>query len=132
MNLTVHGYGFDSGKIVAKVDGEDCVVTSFYEYSFSCRVSGKTNASISNSSYVGSNGLRRKLINESRGLSYNVLDSYAATNETLALSFENPFNEGNFLGNVYKGWFVAPATTRYRFYITCDDLCKLNLGNTSG
>jgi len=29
-----------------------------------------------------------------------------------------------------KGWFVPPATTRYRFYIACDDYCNIELGDT--
>jgi len=28
-----------------------------------------------------------------------------------------------------RGWFVAPATTNYRFYMACDDWCRINLGN---
>jgi hypothetical protein len=55
-----------------------------------------------------------------------------AYSETLALNMESPYNEGTLLGNVYKGWFVAPATTNYKFYLACDDFCKLNLGNVSG
>ena len=43
---------------------------------------------------------------------------------------QSPYNEDEFLGNTYKGWFVAPATTNYRFYIACDDYCDINLGNT--
>jgi hypothetical protein len=75
MNLTVTGYGFNSGTIVAKVDGQDCVVTSAYAYSFSCKVEAKAEASISDSSYLGSYGLRRKFLNES-GLDWNKLDDY--------------------------------------------------------
>jgi hypothetical protein len=45
---------------------------------------------------------------------------------------ENPYLLGDKFGNIYKGWFVAPATTNYKFYIACDDYCKINLGNTSG
>jgi hypothetical protein len=63
MNLTVTGYGFNSGTILAKVDGQDCIVTSSWEYSFSCKVGAKSEISVSNSSYVGSYGLRRKLVN---------------------------------------------------------------------
>jgi hypothetical protein len=63
MNLTVTGYGFNTGTIAAKVDGQDCIVTSSWENSFSCKVGAKSEASISNSSYVGSYGLRRKLVN---------------------------------------------------------------------
>ena len=45
---------------------------------------------------------------------------------------QNPYAHGTHHGSLYKGWFVAPATTNYRFYITCDDNCKLSLGNTTG
>ena len=44
---------------------------------------------------------------------------------------ETPYAEGDKIGNIYKGWFVAPATTNYRFYIACDDYCMLKLGNVS-
>lgn len=27
-----------------------------------------------------------------------------------------------------EGWFVAPETTDYRFYMSCDDRCTFNLG----
>jgi hypothetical protein len=37
-NITVKGYGFDSGTINAKLDGQDCEVTSFTRYEFSCSV----------------------------------------------------------------------------------------------
>ena len=32
---------------------------------------------------------------------------------------------------VSKGWFKAPATGNYRFYISCDDACKLFLDETT-
>jgi hypothetical protein len=43
----------------------------------------------------------------------------------------SPYNEGDMIGNIFKGWFVAPASTNYRFYIACDDYCDLSLGTTS-
>jgi len=46
-NLTVTGYGFDKGDISAKVDGQDCVVSSQSLYSFSCEVSTKSEVSVS-------------------------------------------------------------------------------------
>ena len=30
-------------------------------------------------------------------------------------------------GQKLSGWFVAPATANYRFYISCDDMCRLLL-----
>lgn len=34
-------------------------------------------------------------------------------------------------GNVFQGYFKAPATASYRFYMTCDDVCQLYLGNSN-
>lgn len=52
--------------------------------------------------------------------------------ESIATTFTAPYAEGDHLGNVFKGWFLAPATTNYRFYMACDDLCLLRLGKTPG
>jgi hypothetical protein len=43
---------------------------------------------------------------------------------------EKPYNEDTNIGSIYKGWFVAPATTNYRFKMACDDRCSLSLGTT--
>jgi hypothetical protein len=43
---------------------------------------------------------------------------------------EKPYAEENNIGSIYKGWFVAPATTNYRFKVACDDRCSLSLGTT--
>jgi hypothetical protein len=32
----------------------------------------------------------------------------------------------------FKGWFIPPKTTNYRFYQACDDHCRLYLGHVSG
>jgi hypothetical protein len=72
-NLTVSGYGFGKGKITAKVDGQDCVVTQQSDYSFSCKVSSKAEPSVTNSTYVGSNGLRRIFYNETGSIFMNQL-----------------------------------------------------------
>ena len=45
--------------------------------------------------------------------------------EHLALSLEGPVKLGDYYGQLFRGWFVPPATTRYRFYMACDDFCKL-------
>jgi len=37
---------------------------------------------------------------------------------------------GEYYGQVFKGWFIPPETTEYRFYMACDDHCKLRLGET--
>lgn len=45
---------------------------------------------------------------------------------------EGPVNvkDGNY-GNVYSGFFKAPADGKYRFYMSCD-VCQLSLGNAGG
>lgn len=34
----------------------------------------------------------------------------------------------NSYANHMKGWFIPPVTTRYRFYMSCDDQCQLDMG----
>ena len=45
-NLTVNGYGFASGNIVAKIGDLECKVTSYTKDQFSCTV--KESAAVSN------------------------------------------------------------------------------------
>jgi len=41
-----------------------------------------------------------------------------------APDFETPLNvKSTNYGNVFSGYFKAPATAQYRFYVTCDDGC---------
>lgn len=44
---------------------------------------------------------------------------------------ESPVNEADYLRNVYKGWFIPPATTDYKFYTICDDHCSLKLSKAA-
>ena len=131
-NLTISGFGFDKGDISAKVDGQDCIVTSQSLYSFSCEVSPKAEVSISDSNYAGSHGMRRGFINEANWLNFETIESEGyETSQKLSLTMQAPHNEADMSGNIYKGWFVAPATTNYRFYMTCDDYCSLHIGTNS-
>jgi hypothetical protein len=52
-NITVKGYGFDSGEIKATVDGQNCEVTSSTRHEFDCTVQPKSAASDLTRSYVG-------------------------------------------------------------------------------
>jgi hypothetical protein len=51
---------------------------------------------------------------------------------SLALTMESSPNMGDRFGHEFKGWFVAPATTNYRFYLACNDHCELSLDSTAG
>jgi len=63
-------------------------------------------------------------------MDWNNYESYPAT-EVLALAMEVPINEADWTMNIFKGWFIPPATTRYRFYQTCDDHCSIELSNVT-
>lgn len=45
---------------------------------------------------------------------------------------ETPYNQDERMENIFKGWFIPPATTRYRFYQACDNYCRIYLSNVSG
>jgi hypothetical protein len=78
---------------------------------------------------VGQHGLRRKFYNYTdwhHTYHYKETDKHT---DMLAMSFESPMNVDDHLVNLYKGWFIPPATTKYRFYMSCDDLCNLKLGS---
>lgn len=132
--MTVTGYGFNSDNIKATVDGVDCEITNHHDFSFSCLVASKDEISVVGDNatyYQGSNGLRREIYNSTGWVNWNSLDSYDYRAE-LATAAETPYNEGTYIANKLKGWFIPPATTSYRFYQACDDYCRVSLGNVSG
>jgi hypothetical protein len=94
-------------------------------------VDSKTEVSDPNATFVGSNGLRRIIYNHTGGMDWNNLQYYDSY-QKLALSMETPYGETDFIVNQFKGWFIPPATTRYKFYQYCDDWCRINLSNVPG
>ena len=62
-NLTLTGHGLNVGNVTATVGGVPCTVTAQSNTAISCFVGETTNASATNTSYVGHNGLRRTLVN---------------------------------------------------------------------
>ncbi len=50
----------------------------------------------------------------------------------LAVDLEAPYNvKDGFSGNIFSGYFKAPATAGYRFYTSCDDWCQLSLSTVN-
>jgi hypothetical protein len=49
----------------------------------------------------------------------------------LATEFEMPYKGSNSNSNNFEGWFVAPETTKYKFYLACDDSCSMKLAKTA-
>jgi hypothetical protein len=42
------------------------------------------------------------------------------------------FDSDDTYSSQFKGWVIAPATTKYRLFMACDDYCELNFGLKSG
>ena len=140
-NLTVKGFGFNSPNITATIGGNPCDVTSYGKYSFSCEVAPGS-VSATNSSYKGTHGIRRDLYNytEYTGGKWDVYkhqnnmvddDTFQPFDKKYQIDFEKPYGETSNMGSRYRGWFIAPATTNYRFYMSCDDRCTLKFNNVS-
>jgi len=66
-NITVHGYGFNSPNITAKVAGVPCEVTDYSQESFSCTVKPASAVSVSGSQ-PGGYGVRRRTYNHTNYL----------------------------------------------------------------
>jgi hypothetical protein len=48
----------------------------------------------------------------------------------IAVDLEAPSNvKDGYSGNIFSGYFKAPANAGYRFYVSCDDWCQLALSN---
>ena len=48
----------------------------------------------------------------------------------IAVDLEAPYNvKDGHSGNVFSGYFKAPATAGFRFYISCDDWCQLSFSS---
>lgn len=91
--------------------------------------------------HIGQHGMRKVLIDSSFDdeRKYVWINNYEdnlrpdwTRNESLALTMESPINIGDRILHEFKGWFVPPATTRYRFFMSCDDHCFLNMSLTAG
>jgi len=136
-NLTVKGYGFGSGNIVAKVGDLPCTVTSYDKYQFSCTVKDSPAVSDLTTTYVGQHGIKNTLVNTTIAANKVSLATIEDTTETdwirtnhLSVELESHELKGDFYGQIFKGWFIPPATTDYKFYMSCDDHCELKLSKT--
>lgn len=125
-NLTVRGFGFNHKKIDVKIDGAPCTVTRYMDDKFDCQVSSKAEISKIDTPQLGQHGVKRSYW---KGGNWKVdKPKYS----TLHTNMETYHNSDDSYSSQFKGWFIAPATTKYRFYMSCDDYCELNLGLESG
>ena len=47
--------------------------------------------------------------------------------ESLELVFEQATDYSYKVGQIWDGYFKAPETGNYKFYVSCDDACQLRL-----
>ena len=81
-------------------------------------------------SQPGSPGLTQQILNSDNDDAnpyWNMrTDGLVPVVETkLLTAFEQSYNNYTRAGTITKGWFRAPATGNYRFYMSCDDACNL-------
>jgi len=71
------------------------------------------------------------LVNDS-GVTWNNLETHSPYEDKLYTNLELPKDYLDRAGHIFQGYFVAPATTQYRFRMACDDYCTMDMGlNTS-
>jgi len=127
--VTITGHGFNDPNIDIQIDGVACAVKSYNQDTVTCETGAAASASVTGTNYVGQHGLRRTIYNSSSGFGYSSMTSQESY-EQLALHLEAPLNVDTNYGNIFSGYFKAPATTNYRFYAACDDGCRVYLGTT--
>jgi hypothetical protein len=85
--------------------------------------------------FVGQQGLSIRRFNEwNWDHTYhfrNRMDDENQYTDFLAMHFEgNTRATKSNMATLYRGWFTAPETARYRFHQTCDDHCDFSIGNS--
>jgi len=129
------GNGLNVGTAVVKVGGVNCKVTASSNTHISCTTEAASAASVIPGAYIGHHGISRTLVNSTSNTTkvhINTITNYAnlsyPADQSILTAFSTGKDEGNYHGNILKGWFVAPETTEYRFFMACDDNCRLFLG----
>jgi hypothetical protein len=110
--IRIEGVQLNGTNIEVKVDGIDCVVETAEQDYITC-VTGESSAESAIGYQPGQPGLTTIMTDEDY-IEYLVLSS---SMEVTNLNSSEPLS----------GWFKAPATAQYRFYITCDAACTLNM-----
>ena len=120
-NLSIEGYGFTHGNISITVDGVECVVTSYDKYGVNCETGASSSESTSGTTTVGGQGVRYSQYNYSSWINPSSINNYSPTAEYIHTALVSTFNTGDWMAAKYSGFFKAPATAQYRFYMSCDN-----------
>jgi len=132
--MTITGWGLKGttlDDVEVLVDGVSCKVTSSTLEEITC-VTGEA-AAISNANVKqpGSPGLTTRVKDKSPYWDLRTDTSVAVSETFLMTDFDNVRRTQHYDGIINSGWFKAPETGNYRFYISCDDMCELLLDETN-
>ena len=119
--------------IQVTVDGVECEIKSVTSELIVCKTGETDTPSVTGVSQPSVPGLRYKLHDpddESQRVYINTLTNYPVTEEGLLTSFETVQDTLFKAGRLITGYFKAPATGNFRFKLSCDDSCYLNLDST--
>ena len=133
--MSIKGWGLrgengDVSKVDIEIDGIPCVVTETTMEEIKCITGAAPALSHDGVSQPGSPGFRQTIhnhANEDTNPHWNMFtDVDVPIDETKVLTaFENSFSNYTRAGTYTKGWFKAPETGNYKFYMSCDDACSL-------
>jgi len=129
-HLTISGHGLDSGAATITVDGVACEVTEQDSEYVTCETGSATGAS-SNSNQPGQHGLKRSIYTSESAFGLSTITSKTHSGDQLLLTTEISLNREIYQGNVVTGYFKAPVTADYTFFLACDDNCELSLSQTN-
>lgn len=129
--LTVHGHGFNADMHDVKIDGVPCKVTEFDLQYFKC-LTGANPTPSNQTSYVGQHGLKRKYYNTTTQVLLSNITTSTEFTESLAMDLDTPRDIRDwYSGYIFSGYFKAPATANYRFYVSVDDEAEFYFSNVS-
>jgi len=116
--LSINGHEFFSNDVQVDINGVPCEVRDVTSSIITCETGAMGSATIPGN-YVGQHGLKETIYEGYVGSS-----SYY---EQVTLHSESLKNLDGDYGRLWQGYFVAPATTDYKFYLSCDDSCEFSL-----
>jgi hypothetical protein len=153
-SIKIKGFGFNHKSIDAKIDGVACAVTKYSETEFDCTVGNKAAVTALDKPFVGQHGLKRKMwnftlsVNPTTGKWEGDWDQIYSdrwadetknpplyeklhTNMETFRNYQPATTREDFTSQQLKGWFVPQVTGKHRFYMACDDWCRLKFVKTA-
>ena len=134
--LEISGWGLKGNSledIEVMVDGVSCAVKSSTLEKITCVTGEAIKISNDGVSQPGSPGLTQELMNGDSWPTWSQRTDGTVTpyDTVLQTAFENNRNRYYSTSTVSRGWFKAPATGNFRFYISCDDACNFHFDETT-